>query len=692
MPSPDTAVQLLIIGLTNGSVIALSAMAVTLIYGVIRTLNLAHGDVFALTTVVAASVVAALGITQSSPLLVLLGGLAVTVVVSMLFGAGLNAAIDRFAFQPFRGRSRLAPLIATLGLSFVLYQVALIWRYLLPTWIPGEHRSVPGVPELFRIPVPEVLPTNNLLMGNVLSNATLTPKDVLVIALAVACAFGVRAFMQNTRTGKAIRAVAQNAELASILGVNTGAVIRQTFLLGGALVGVAAFTFAVYYTQSFNNAGAQSGLIAFAAAILGGIGNPLGALLAGLLLGVCAAFSDYILAAQWTPVLLQSLLIGLLLIRPSGITGGDNDSAPEAASERDAIAVTTTGQRGVPLFLWILFALGLLYPVLDQWLGLYRQSLATNMLIFALLALGLNVLLGYAGLLDLGYAVSFGIGGYVAALVSNPYASALGAWLPQPLDFTVVMIFSACGAALFGALNGPLTRRLRSDYLAIVTLALGTIARQTIVNLSNAVGDGGSISAIPAPTLLTHTLRLPIERYYLAFVLVVLLVIASRRLAQSRAGRAWLASSEDAVAAASNGVDVPRYRLLAFIVSSAIAGVAGALYATTFTYIDPEAVDFRLSVMALAMVILGGAGSVPGALAAAVIIVGYDQLAIPLLGEWLAQFQTTDLRFGSALDPRSLSYLNFGMALYLTVLFRARQRPPSPPLPPSRKDGATGEG
>jgi len=666
MPSPETALQLLVIGLTNGAIIALNAIAVTLVYGVIRTLNLAHGDVFALTTVVAASVVAALGIQPDSPLPVLLGALAITALTAMSFAAGLNAVIERLAFRPFRGHSRLAPLIATLGLSFVLYQVALLWRYLLPNWIPGEHRSVPGVPELPKIPVPDVLP-NGLLFGR-----PLALKDLFVIALAVVCAFAVRAFLQRTRAGKAMRAVAQNAELARLLGVDTDAVIGQTFLLGGALVGVAAFTFVTYYTQTFNNAGAQSGLIAFAAAILGGVGNPLGALLAGLVLGVGAAFSDYVLAAQWTPVLLQSLLIALLVVRPAGLTG-DDDTAPEAATERDALAVTTLSGRR-PLLLWMLLGLGLLYPLLDSVFGWGRFSLATSVLIFALLALGLNVLLGYAGLLDLGYAVSFGLGGYVAALVSSPYASVLGAALPQPLEFGVVAAFSAAGAALFGALNGPLTRRLRSDYLAIVTLALGVIAQRILINLSNAAGDGGSLAAIPAPTLLMHTLRAPLERYYLVLALVVIGVLASRRLLHSRVGRAWLAGSADEVAAASNGVDVPRYRLLAFVVSSAIAGVAGALYATSFTYIDPDAVDFRLSAMALAMIILGGAGSVPGALIGAVMIVGYDQLAIPQLGAWLAQFQTSDARFGSALDPRGLSYLNFGLALYLTVLLRARRR------------------
>ena len=344
MPTAGTLFQLLVIGLTNGAVIALNAIAVTLIYGAVRIINLAHGDVFGLTTVVVASLVTALGLQLGSPPLLLIGGLGATLAITVLFGSTLNVVIERIAFRPFRSRSRLAPLVATLGLSFILYQVALVWRYTEPNWLLGRP-SHHGVPELPLNSIPEVLPTINLL-GWLGGNISVTFKDLLVPALAVGCALGVRWFVQNTRTGKAIRAVAQNVELARIVGVNPDAIIRRTFALGGMLVGVAAFVFATYYTHPFTNAGAQSGLTALAAAILGGVGNPLGALFSGLLLGVGAAFSDFFLAAQWTPVLMQALLIGLLLFRPTGIAAGERAEDLMSNADRDAVTPTPPGQRG----------------------------------------------------------------------------------------------------------------------------------------------------------------------------------------------------------------------------------------------------------------------------------------------------------------------------------------------------------
>lgn len=662
MPSLETLLQLLIIGLTNGAVIGLNAIAVTVIYGTVRTLNLAYGDIFALTTIIITSLVSALGLNLAVAPLTLMGGLLLTLVGGVLFGAGLNLAVERTAFAPFRGRSKLAPLMATLGLSFVLYQISLIWRYFLPNWLPGEHRSVPGVPELPRDRIPELLPTFNLLGES--SRVILTPKEVAVMLMALACAVGVWLFLQRTRTGRAIRAISQNEELAHIVGVNPAAIIRRAFVLGGALAGVAAFVFAMYYTRPFANAGAQSGLIAFAAAILGGIGNPIGALLAGLLLGIGAAFSDRFLLTQWTPVLIQALLITLLVLRPGGL--GSDDGSVAIGSERDAVAITPNAQRSRTESIWLTVAFTgfLIYPVLDQTLGWFRLSSVTGMGIFVVLALGLNILLGWAGLLNLGFAVSFGIGGYVAALLAKQ----------GRMEFGLIVLASAGAAAVFGALNGPLTRHLRSDYVAIVTLALGTLARQTIVNLSNLAGEGGSIAAVPAPVVFGFSLSTPQARYYLAVALALLAVLASWRLLRSRVGRAWRASSEDEVAAQSVGVNVGHYRTLAFVVSAALAGMAGALYASTFTYIDAEAVDFRISAMTLAMVILGGAGSVPGAVLGTVLLASYDQIIIPALGAFLAQFQAGDGHFGTALDARGLSYLNFGLALYLTVLLRARRK------------------
>ena len=163
MTDPSILLDLLIIGLKNGAMIALIAMGVTLVYGTVRTLNLAHGDVFSLTTVLVTTIISALNLTPDMPPPMLAGGLGLTFVAALAFGALLNAGIERLAFKPFRGMSRLAPLIATLGLSFVLYQVSLIWRTTSRSWIPGEHRSVPGLPEVPTDRIPDFLPSFDLV-------------------------------------------------------------------------------------------------------------------------------------------------------------------------------------------------------------------------------------------------------------------------------------------------------------------------------------------------------------------------------------------------------------------------------------------------------------------------------------------------------------------------------------------------
>ncbi len=671
--------QLLIIGLANGAVIALNAIGFTLIYGITQTINLAHGDLFALASVLVTTIVTRFGLHAGVSPLLLIGGLAVTLGAAATFGWWLSAGIERAAFAPFRKfdqrTSGLAPLIATLGISFILYQVALTWRLLLPNWRPGEHRSVPGIPEFPRDSIPELLPKLDLLHAIGIKGPVLfTLKDLLVLLLAVGGALGVHWFLQRTKTGKAIRACSESPELARVCGINPDVTIRRAFAVGGGLAGVAAFVFALYYTHPYTQYGAQSSLVAFAVAILGGIGNPIGALCSGLLFGLFAALSDYFLGGQWTPALLQLLLIGLLLLRPGGFATGGEDASIQT-SGRDGLAANPNAMRagfGTRL-LWLLLALGLLYPIVDASLGLHWQTTMTSIGIFVLLTLGLNLLLGFAGLLDLGYATSFAIGGYTAALLTDRWGS-IGSTLPQPMNFLVVLACSALAAGLFGAFNGLLSLRLRNNYLAIVTLALSQVIRQLIINFDKITGGGNGISALPPPTFFSYALQRPFERYYLVFGLIVGAALASQRLLHSRIGRAWLAGSEDELAATSCGIALARTKTQAFALGTALAGIAGALYASCFTYVDPELIDFRMTAMVLAMLILGGTGSIPGAMVGAIVIAAYDRLAIPQLGDWIAHLQQTGHWRGvAAFDVRGLSYLTFGLALYLTVLLRARR-------------------
>ena len=661
----DLIFQLLIFGLVNGAILALNAIGVTVIYSTVRTLNLAHGDVFALTTALVTSVINIVGLnldwSTQSRVLVLAGVL----LAAVLFGALLSLGVEELAFRPFRGRSKLAPLIASLGLSFILYQAALVWRTYQKSFIRGEHRSVPGLPEVPTDGIPNFLPHGNLLAGKVV----LQSSDVFVWAAAVLFVLVTTYVLLRTRLGRTVRAVAQNEELAQMVGVDRDGAIRRAFILGGALAGAAAFVFALYYSRPFGKDGAESGLIAFAAALLGGIGSPGGALLSGLLLGVVGSISDYFLSTQWTPILLLALLTGVLVWRRGGLGG---EQVTDDPTIRDSVVLTAPAQ-GRQTRLWlvaILLALALL-PVattLFHWNG---QILLRGLGIFILLTLGLNILLGVAGVLDLGYAMSFALGGYTAAILT----------LHARLDFTFVLLGSAAVAAVFGVLKGSAATRLRGDYLAVATLALGLITQQIIINGGDLTGGASGLSTIPPPRFFGAALGSVSAQYYLVLGFVLLATLASGRLIASRTGRAWLASSEDETAASSSGVNASYYRLLAFVISSALAGIAGALYASTFSYIDPDIAAFHISAMMLAMVILGGAGSTTGAILGAALIYSYDKFLIPQLAALLALLWPANVYIGMVPDIRGTNFFNFGIALYLTVLWRARQR--KPPVPGS---------
>ena len=670
---PDILLQILIYGLTNGAVLALNAISVTVIYGTVRALNLAHGDAFALTTVVVTTLIRALGVQRNSPALLLIGALALTLIAAGLFGLLLNVGIERAAFRPFRGRSRLAPLIATLGISFILFQGALIWRTLQPSWVWHEHRSVPGLNEVPTDGIPPLLPEVDLVAAlGINSTVKFRATELMVLASAVGCALGVSVILKRTALGCAIRACSQDPQLAQICGVDLNRTIRRAFAFGGVLIGVAAFIFALYYTRPLGDGGAQSGLLAFAAAILGGIGSPIGALVSALVMGVLSSFSDFFLSAQWTPVLMLALMIGLLLLRPTGLAGERASDGLDHA-QRDAMLLIAPGQR-TRLDRWLVVILiGLaLFPFLSAAFDLGAQILLRGIGLYVLLALGLNLLLGVAGVLDLGFAISFAVGGYTAALMTNRFG-ALGSLLPQPVDFVIVLIASTLAAALVGVIKGGLALRLRSDYLAVATLALGLLARQALISARTITGGVGGIGALPAPTLLTVAIDQPTPQYYLVIVAVIAAVVVSRRLINSRTGRAWLASSVDETAAAAFGVDVPRYRWQVLILSSMLAGIAGALYAGTFSFVSPDMAAFHVTTLTLTMVILGGAGSVPGAIIGAMIIIGYDQIVVPQIAAGLASLAPPDAAYiGGVPDIRGTSFLNFGLALYLTVLIRAR--------------------
>ncbi len=369
----------------------------------------------------------------------------------------------------------------------------------------------------------------------------------------------------------------------------------------------------------------------------------------------------------------MGLLTAVLVWRRGGFGG---EQVAENSAIRDSVVLTAPVQnsRARRWLIFILVALALL-PIVTTYLHWNGQVLFRGLGIFILLTIGLNILLGVAGVLDLGYAMSFALGGYTAALLT----------LHARLDFTVVLFASAGLAALFGLLKGSAALRLRGDYLAVATLALGLITQQAIMNGGDLTGGARGLSALPPPHILGLTLSSAFSQYYLVLAVVLAASLASGRLISSRTGRAWLAFSEDETAAVSFGVNSSGYRQLAFVLSSALAGIAGALYASTFSYIDPDIAAFHVSALMLAMVILGGAGSTTGAILGTAIIYSYDKVIIPQLGALLALLWPQNVYIGMVPDIRGTNFFNFGIALYLTVLWRARarRRPPGPSPDPS---------
>lgn len=240
----------------------------------------------------------------------------------------------------------------------------------------------------------------------------------------------------------------------------------------------------------------------------------------------------------------------------------------------------------------------------------YTLDVATNAGIYVLLALGLNIVVGMAGLLVLGYIAFSAVGAYTYAVLNTHMH--LSFWLALPLGGAL--------AACFGLLLGLPTLRLRGDYLAIVTLGFGEITRITLNNWNSVTNGPNGVLGIAPPSILGFTFSQPKHYFYLVLTMVALTAFFSRRLERSRLGRAWVAMREDETAAESMGVPTLKLKLLAFTLSAFWGGVAGVVFASKQLFISPESFNFLESVMVLCMVVLGGMGSVPGVILGAVLL------------------------------------------------------------------------
>jgi branched-chain amino acid transport system permease protein len=308
---PEEFVNVALDGLTRGSIYGVVALGYTLVYGILQLINFAHGDVFSLSGLVASTMLlTVIGLDGGSSNLAVVAGIIVTLAVTVPLFAFVNATIERVAYRPLRGASRLTPLITAVGMSFIVSNVSLALY-----GVDYESGS-------------ELIPQGAAFT---IGDIRITWKLVFALAIITPALVVLSWFVAYTRQGKAMRAVSQDTEASAMMGINVNRTISVTFVIAGALAAVAGLVFLLEYNIRFDT-GFELGLIAFTAAVLGGIGNLTGAVLGALVIGFVQSFNEgltwFAPGGDWTRSIVFGILIAVLVFRPEGILG---ERTPEGA-------------------------------------------------------------------------------------------------------------------------------------------------------------------------------------------------------------------------------------------------------------------------------------------------------------------------------------------------------------------------
>ncbi len=345
-----------------------------------------------------------------------------------------------------------------------------------------------------------------------------------------------------------------------------------------------------------------------------------------------------------------------------------------------ALAIPYLGKRNPAAARWVVLAIAFGAPLIAMLFGKTWVRILDFAMLYVMLAIGLNLVVGFAGLLDLGYIAFYAVGAYTFAFLASPH-------FELHLPFWLVLPMGAAFAALAGIILGLPTLRLRGDYLAIVTLGFGEIVRIFMNNLNhpiNITNGPQGINMIDPLVLFGWDISKPLKvgdeitinslflYYYVFLAFVALSVLLVQRLQVSRVGRAWAAIRDDELAAKAIGINTRNMKLLAFAMGASFGGIAGGVYAAMQGFVSPESFSLMESIMILAMVVLGGMGHIPGVILGAVLL--------SILPEALrfGVVPAQQALFGKVLvDPESLRMLVFGLALVLVMRFRPQGLWPS---------------
>jgi branched-chain amino acid transport system permease protein len=601
-------------GVALGSVYALIAIGFTLIFGVLRLLNMAHGEIYMLGAYLAYFFLTILNL---PPLVAVPLMLVAVFVVSLV--------IERVAFRPLRDAPHFVPLVSTIAVSTILLEIV---RLAFGPYMFGFDSFVPIT--FFH-----------------LGPLSIASTQLVMLVLSIVLTAALQLFLNATQWGKAIRAVSENVTVSGLLGVNVNRVVGVTFAIGSVLGAVAGMLVAMHFGAIYPSMGFVALVKAFTAAILGGMGSVPGAVVGGFVLGIIESLGAGYLPSGFSDAVPYLALFAVLLLRPAGLfrratapdTAAHHSSLRTSTGLLDRILPRSDAHGGWDVSRMVAIGGIIVAVAIAPFLGDYSLRILVTIVVYGMMALGTNIILGLAGQLSLSHAAFFAIGAYATAVLTTRFG----------VDGWSAMAAGVLIAGLAGALISLVTFRVRGYYLALVTLAFAELVRITIGHWNSLTGGMMGVRAIPPLRLGTWAIDTPLAYFYLSVAIAVLALAVYDALAYSMKGRALIAVRDDEVAAAASGLGVQRLKIVAFTLSAVFPAIGGSLMAHYFTAITPEFGTMNETVTVLVIAVIGGLGSAAGAF--------FGSVVVNLLPELFRNFG----------DYRLLAY---GIILFVTVLYQ----------------------
>ena len=583
--------QIVIGGLLQGGVFAIAALGFSLVFRVTNVVNLSQG---------AFCVLGAMGmyyfqVSFGWPILP-------AAVAAVVCATAFSLLVGAFTFVPAVSRlPSSSALVLTAGLLTFFIGVTLVVWGNQPYALPPFSGEAPLVIGGLRIP----------------------SQGIWLASVSAVIIVGLWLLLQKTTLGRALRACAENPAAARLMGIDLRAMILLSFGLAAMIGSVGGVLVAPVMSLQFDS-GQFFTISGFIAVAIGGMGSFAGSIVGGILLGVAEQFAAYYVSSLFANTLALALLLAVLVLRPAGLfpSGPPRRSDVRDEGRIHRAVVRLPGRRQLAFAVILLVVLAIV-PALPMPNGLL-QSLVIALILY-IAVLGLDVLMGYAGQVSLGHAGFMAVGGYCAAILATSYG-----WPPVAAVIAALILSVLCALLLALA-----TGRLRGHYLALATLTFGLLVDSLAVGLVDLTGGPSGLVGVPAFEVAGFSFDTPVRMYYLALALAAILVLALEGGMRLGFGRALKAVRSDQLAAAALGVNVSRVKIVALCISAALASLSGSLYAFSFHFLSPEMVETTRSFEMIAMLVLGGEGTLFGGLFGSLVLT-----LLPTLVQDLAVFKT----------------------------------------------------